>query len=48
MEHPPYSPDLASSDFLIFTCLVYYRPTMVRYFVNDDETESEMKMWLRL
>jgi hypothetical protein len=45
LEHQPYSPGLAPSDFHLFgplkECLGCYR------FADDKEVETEMQKWLR-
>jgi histone-lysine N-methyltransferase SETMAR len=45
LEHPPYSPDLAPSDFHLFGPLKTHLGG--RHFANDAEVECEVKMWFR-
>jgi histone-lysine N-methyltransferase SETMAR len=45
LPHPPYSPDLASSDYCLFSPLkdaIYGKK-----FEDDEEVISEVKRWLR-
>jgi histone-lysine N-methyltransferase SETMAR len=44
LEHLPYSPDLASSDFYLFGPL---KTTLVANFADDEEVEMEVQKWLR-
>ncbi|UYV64391.1 tag-180 [Cordylochernes scorpioides] len=43
--NPPYSPDLASSDFHLFPALKLHLG--VKHFANDDEVQAEANHWLR-
>ncbi|UYV82271.1 hypothetical protein LAZ67_21001522 [Cordylochernes scorpioides] len=43
--HPPYSPDLASSDFHLFPALKLHLGG--KHFANDDEVQAEANHWLR-
>ncbi|UYV62003.1 hypothetical protein LAZ67_1007460 [Cordylochernes scorpioides] len=43
--HPPYSPELASSDFHLFPALKLYLGG--KHFANDDEVQAEVNYWLR-
>ncbi|UYV64634.1 hypothetical protein LAZ67_3001408 [Cordylochernes scorpioides] len=43
--HPPYSPDLAPSDFHLFPALKLHLGG--KHFANDDEVQAEAKHWLR-
>ncbi|UYV65927.1 hypothetical protein LAZ67_3005901, partial [Cordylochernes scorpioides] len=43
--HPPYSPDLAPSDFHLFPALKLHLGG--KHFVNDDEVQVEANHWLR-
>ncbi|UYV64686.1 hypothetical protein LAZ67_3001662 [Cordylochernes scorpioides] len=43
--HPPYSPDLAPSDFYLFPALKLHLGG--RHFANDDEVQAEANHWLR-
>lgn len=43
--HPPYSPDLAPSDFHLFPALKLHLGG--KHFANNDEVEAEANHWLR-
>ncbi|UYV81551.1 TSN [Cordylochernes scorpioides] len=43
--HPPYSPDLAPSDFHLFPALKLHLGG--KHFANDDEVQAEANHWLR-
>jgi histone-lysine N-methyltransferase SETMAR len=45
LEHPPYSLDLAPSDFHLFGPLK--GPPCGRCFTDDEQVEMEMQKWLR-
>ncbi|BFZ13360.1 hypothetical protein BsWGS_16399 [Bradybaena similaris] len=45
LEHPPYSPDLAPSDFHLFGPLKTHLGG--KHFATDAEVECEVKMWLK-
>jgi histone-lysine N-methyltransferase SETMAR len=45
LHHPPYSPDLASSDYHLFSPLKDSIPG--KKFVDNEEVISEVKRWLR-
>jgi histone-lysine N-methyltransferase SETMAR len=45
LEHPPYSPDLAPSDFHLFGPLNNHLGG--KRFANGEEVETEMRKWLR-
>jgi histone-lysine N-methyltransferase SETMAR len=45
LEHPPYSPDLAPSDFHLSGTLKKY--VGGKRFADDEEVETELWMWLR-
>ncbi|GFV96523.1 histone-lysine N-methyltransferase SETMAR [Trichonephila clavipes] len=44
LDHPPYSPDLAPSDFHLFR---YLKSHGGKSFHDDDEIKDEVEMWLR-
>ncbi|UYV77403.1 hypothetical protein LAZ67_15000881 [Cordylochernes scorpioides] len=44
--HPPYSPDLAPSDFHLFPALKLHLGG--KHFANDDEVQAEANHWLRI
>lgn len=44
LPHPPYSPDLAPSDFHLFPCMKKY--LRGRHFQTDDEVKSHVQEWL--
>ncbi|UYV63396.1 hypothetical protein LAZ67_2003952 [Cordylochernes scorpioides] len=44
--HPPYSPDLAPSDFHLFPALKLQLGGK-KHFANDDEVQAEANHWLR-
>ncbi|UYV77404.1 hypothetical protein LAZ67_15000883 [Cordylochernes scorpioides] len=44
--HPPYSPDLAPSDFHLFPALELHLEG--KHFANDDEVQAEANHWLRI
>ena len=46
MGHPPYSPDLASSDFHLFLHLK--KLLAGRKFDDDDEVQEEVMTWFKL
>ncbi|UYV74828.1 hypothetical protein LAZ67_12001161 [Cordylochernes scorpioides] len=43
--HPPYSPELAPSDFHLFPALKWHLGG--KHFANDDEVQAEENHWLR-
>ncbi|UYV80852.1 hypothetical protein LAZ67_19001988 [Cordylochernes scorpioides] len=43
--HPPYSPELAPSDFHLFPALKFHLGG--KHFANDDEVQAEANHWLR-
>ncbi|UYV63443.1 hypothetical protein LAZ67_2004096 [Cordylochernes scorpioides] len=43
--HPPYSPELAPSDFHLFPALKWHHGG--KHFANDDEVQAEENHWLR-
>jgi hypothetical protein len=43
--HPPYSPDLASSDFRLFGPVKKHLGA--KGFADDEEVETEVLQWLR-
>jgi histone-lysine N-methyltransferase SETMAR len=43
MDHPPYSPDLAPSDFHLFLHLKKHID--VKKFDDDDEVQEEVMTW---
>ncbi|UYV83572.1 hypothetical protein LAZ67_23001497 [Cordylochernes scorpioides] len=43
--HPPYSPELAPSDFHLFPALKWHLGG--KHFANDDEVKAEENHWLR-
>ncbi|UYV74225.1 hypothetical protein LAZ67_11002523 [Cordylochernes scorpioides] len=43
--HPPYSPELAPSDFHLFPALKLHLGD--KHFANDDEVQAEANHWLR-
>ncbi|UYV84765.1 hypothetical protein LAZ67_X003375 [Cordylochernes scorpioides] len=43
--HPPYSPELAPSDFHLFPALKLHLEG--KHFANDDEVQAEANHWLR-
>jgi histone-lysine N-methyltransferase SETMAR len=45
LEHPPYSPDLAPSDFHLFGQLKTHLGG--RRFADDEGVETELRKWLR-
>ncbi|UYV79440.1 hypothetical protein LAZ67_17002625, partial [Cordylochernes scorpioides] len=45
LTHPPYSPELAPSDFYLFPALKLHLGG--KHFVNDDEVQAEANHWLR-
>jgi histone-lysine N-methyltransferase SETMAR len=45
LEHPPYSPDLAPSDFHLFGLLKHHLGG--KCFADDEEVEMEVRKWLR-
>jgi hypothetical protein len=45
LEHPPYSLDLAPSDFYLFGPLKYHLGC--RRLADDEEVEAEVRKWLR-
>jgi histone-lysine N-methyltransferase SETMAR len=45
VEHPPYSPDLALRDFHLFGSLKTHLGG--KGFADDEEVETEVRMWLR-
>jgi histone-lysine N-methyltransferase SETMAR len=45
LEHPPYSPDLAPSDFHVFGPLKKHM--CGKRFADDEEDETEARKWLR-
>ncbi|UYV70868.1 hypothetical protein LAZ67_8000923 [Cordylochernes scorpioides] len=45
VTHPPYSPELAPSDFHLFPALKWYLGG--KHFANDDEVQAEENYWLR-
>jgi len=44
LEHPPYSPDLAPSDFYLFTALKKF--TRGKVWSNCDELQSTIRRWI--
>jgi histone-lysine N-methyltransferase SETMAR len=45
-DHPPYSPDIASSDYRLFTDLKNW--LRLHRFGNNEELVEGFKMWLSL
>jgi histone-lysine N-methyltransferase SETMAR len=45
LEHPPYSPDLAPSDFHLFGPLKNHLGGT--RFADDEAVQREVRMWLR-
>jgi hypothetical protein len=45
LEHPPYSPDLAPSDFHLFGPLKHY--LSAEHFPDDESVEREVTAWFR-
>jgi hypothetical protein len=45
LEHPPYSPDLAPSDFHFFGPLKHHLST--QHFHDDEAEEREVTAWFR-
>jgi histone-lysine N-methyltransferase SETMAR len=45
LEHPPYSSDLAPSDFHLFGLLKNHLGG--KRFIDDEEVETEVQKWLR-
>lgn len=45
LQHPHYSPDLAPSDFHLFGPLKTHLGS--KRFVDDEDVEREVRMWLR-
>jgi hypothetical protein len=45
MEHPPYSPDLAPSDFYLFGTLKYHFSG--ERLPDDDAVERELRPWFQ-
>jgi histone-lysine N-methyltransferase SETMAR len=45
-EHPPYSPDLAFSDFHLF--LLLKRFLAAERFSSDDEVKTAVQHWVRM
>ena len=45
ISHPPYSPDLAPSDFHLFGPLK--ESLRGRYFSNDEEVKTSVRKWLK-
>ncbi|UYV66806.1 hypothetical protein LAZ67_4002916 [Cordylochernes scorpioides] len=43
--HPPYSPELAPSDFHLYPALKWHLGG--KHFANDDEVQAEVNHWLR-
>ena len=43
LQHPPYSPDLAPSDYFLFHQMK--KPLRGRHFVDDIELTAEVDMW---
>ncbi|UYV65603.1 hypothetical protein LAZ67_3004821 [Cordylochernes scorpioides] len=43
--HPPYSPELAPSDFYLYPALKWHLGG--KHFANDDEVQAEVNHWLR-
>ncbi|UYV71809.1 hypothetical protein LAZ67_9000495 [Cordylochernes scorpioides] len=43
--HPPYSPELAPSDFHLYSALKWHLGG--KHFANDDEVQAEANHWLR-
>jgi histone-lysine N-methyltransferase SETMAR len=43
-DHHPYSPDLASSDYHLFTCLKNWLRS--QHFINNEELMEGVKTWL--
>jgi hypothetical protein len=44
LEHPPYGPDLAPSDFHLFGPLKHLS---AEYFPDDEAVEREVTVWFR-
>jgi histone-lysine N-methyltransferase SETMAR len=44
-EYPPYSPDLAPTDYRLFGPLTNYLGGKI--FADDEEVETEVRKWLR-
>jgi hypothetical protein len=45
LEHPPYSPDLAPSDFHLFGPLKHHLSAV--HFPDDEAVEREVTAWFR-
>ena len=45
ISHPPYSPDLASSDFHLFGALK--ENLKGRHFSSDEEVKTAVRKWLK-
>jgi hypothetical protein len=45
LEHPPYSPDLAPSDFHLFGPLKHH--LSAEHFPNNEAVEREVTAWFR-
>jgi hypothetical protein len=45
LEHPPYSPDLAPSDFHLFGPLKHH--LSAEHFPDDEAVEREVTAWFR-
>jgi hypothetical protein len=45
LEHPPYTPDLAPSDFPLFGPLKHH--LSAEYFPDDEAVEREVPAWFR-
>jgi histone-lysine N-methyltransferase SETMAR len=45
LDHPPYSPDLASNDFHLFGLLKHH--LSAEYFLDDEVVEREVTAWFR-
>ncbi|GBM21097.1 Mariner Mos1 transposase [Araneus ventricosus] len=45
LQHPPYSPDLAPSDFHLFGSLKQHLG--VEHFADDDDVQHEVLLWMR-
>ncbi|GBN02036.1 Mariner Mos1 transposase [Araneus ventricosus] len=45
LQHPPYSPDLATSDFHLFGPLKQHLGG--KHFADDDDVQHEVLLWMR-
>jgi hypothetical protein len=45
-DHPPYSPDLAPSDYHLFTCTYLKNWLGSQHFCNNEKMMEGVKTWL--